>query len=76
MRPLLANLNVGTAEMGGELEGESITVGLSPRILADALASCSGDVARLRIGDLLTPISLDDPGNGAAQFIIMPMRLA
>jgi len=68
-------VNQGTAEMDAELTGTPITLGMSPRILGDALSSCSGESVRFQIGDALSPIILDNADDSSALFVIMPMRL-
>lgn len=68
-------VNQGTAEMDATLTGVPMKTGVSCVILKDALTSCSGDVVTLQLDDALTPMSLVNPADTAAQFIIMPMRL-
>ena len=70
-------LDAGDArnEVACEMRGESITIGLNSRFLAETLAAIRGPEIHLEIGDTLSPVVVKDPAQPTAMFVVMPVRL-
>jgi DNA polymerase III subunit beta len=64
-----------TAEIDATYAGERVVMGLNGVYLANALDLCTGDVVAVKMGDVLSPVIIEDPTNSAAQFVVMPVRL-
>jgi len=58
-----------------ELDGEAITMGFNISYLKDILNVISGATVQFEMSHQLGPCLIQDPGDGSAFFVVMPMRL-
>jgi len=70
-------LDAGDArtEVGANLDGERISLGMNARFVLDVLKALRGDTVTLEMGDVLSPIVVRDPADAGCFFVVMPVRL-
>ncbi len=62
-------------EVSVDLQGEPITMGFNARFLQEVIASLSGNLVVLDLGDTLSPCLVHDPASPDALSVVMPVRL-
>lgn len=70
-------LDAGDArnEVGCDLRGEPVTLGVNCRFLLEVLEVVQGPTVTMEIGDVLSPIVVKDPAQTTALFVVMPVRI-
>ena len=62
-------------ELAAGYQGEPLEIGFNFRYLLDIAGQIDGDVARFTMSDAVSPTIVEDGGDTASLFILMPMRV-
>ncbi|MSP52460.1 MAG: DNA polymerase III subunit beta [Alphaproteobacteria bacterium] len=62
-------------EITADYKGEPIEIGFNSRYLLDIASQIEGETARLTMADAVSPTVVEDSGDQAALFVLMPMRV-
>jgi DNA polymerase-3 subunit beta len=62
-------------EIEGSYDSSPLEIGFNSRYLLDILAQIDGDTARFAMADAAAPTVVRDTGEGAAIYVLMPMRV-
>jgi DNA polymerase-3 subunit beta len=76
MKLSVSNPDAGTSsdEIGVELTGAPVEVGMNPKYMLEILGAMSGDKARILIQDPGSPVVMRDIGDEDSVFVVMPLR--
>jgi DNA polymerase III subunit beta len=58
-----------------EYTGERVEIGFNVSYLIDVFSVLAGETVRIRFADGSSSVLIEDPGNEAALYVVMPMRL-
>ena len=64
-----------TEELAAKYGAEPLEIGFNSRYLLDMTAQMEGDTARFSLADSVSPTIVEDQGDSAALFVLMPMRV-
>ena len=64
-----------TEELAAKYGAEPLEIGFNSRYLLDMTAQMEGDTARFSLADSVSPTIVEDQGDSAAMFVLMPMRV-
>ena len=56
-------------------QGDGLEIGFNSRYLLDIAGQVDGDVARFTMSDAVSPTIVEDGGDAASLFVLMPMRV-
>ncbi len=62
-------------ELEATYDGDHLEIGFNSRYLLDIAEQIEGESAQLSLADAASPTILEEPGDGSAIYVLMPMRV-